>query len=107
MSFIPFHVEHVIATQHGGADDVDNYAWACHRCNAYKGTNLSSVDAESGSIVPLFNPRGDSWEETFRFNGAEIVGLTPSGRATVKLLAFNDSYRVELREEWLRDHHFD
>jgi hypothetical protein len=54
--------------------------------------------------VPLFNPRRDNWPEHFMMQDAEIVGLTPIGRASARLLAFNDSYRLELREEWLRDH---
>ncbi|MGH8524445.1 MAG: HNH endonuclease, partial [Gammaproteobacteria bacterium] len=34
---IPFHVEHVIAKQHGGSDDPANLCLACDRCNLYKG----------------------------------------------------------------------
>jgi hypothetical protein len=102
--FVSFHVEHVIAQQHAGSDDPANRAWSCHRCNAFKGTNLSSVDPETGAIVPLFNPRLDSWPEHFALQGAEITGRSPTGRATARLLAFNDSYRLELRGEWLRDH---
>jgi hypothetical protein len=32
---------------------------------------------------------------------AKIVGLTPTGRATARLLNMNDSRRVDLREQWL------
>jgi 5-methylcytosine-specific restriction endonuclease McrA len=28
--FLTFHVEHVIAKQHGGRDDLSNLALACH-----------------------------------------------------------------------------
>lgn len=100
--FVPFHVEHVRARQHGGTDDPGNLAWSCHRCNAYKGPNIAAVDPHDDSIVPLFDPRRDDWSEHFRLQGAEIVGLTPKGRATLQLLRFNDSYRIELREAWLR-----
>ena len=31
------HVEHIVARQHGGSDDPDNLALACHRCNLHKG----------------------------------------------------------------------
>ena len=41
-----FHVEHIIALQHGGNDDPSNLALACDRCNLYKGPNLTSVDLE-------------------------------------------------------------
>ena len=69
--------------------------------NAFKGPNLTSVDPDSGEIVPLFNPRQDRWEENFRSEGGEIVGITATGRATVRLLNMNAPRRVELREAWL------
>lgn len=98
---IPLHIEHIVARQHGGEDDAAQLALACDRCNAYKGPNLSSIDPDSGDIVPLFNPRRDVWKDHFMFRGGEIVGLTPTGRATVRLLNMNVLRRVELREEWL------
>ena len=101
--FVPFHVEHVIARQHGGDDDPLNLAWSCHRCNAYKGTNLAAVDPQSAAIVPLFHPRRDTWSEHFAAHGNQLVGLTPMGRATVHLLRFNDAYRLELRESASRN----
>ena len=99
--FIAFHVEHVVARQHIGDDRVENLALACDRCNAFKGTNLTSIDPVSGKFVPLFNPRQDRWAEHFRFEGGVIVGITAIGRATVRLLNMNAPHRVELREEWL------
>jgi len=100
---IPFHVEHVTALQHGGTDDIDQLALACDRCNAYKGPNLASVDPDSGSIVLLYHPRLDKWDDHFAFRGGEVVGMTPTGRATVRLLNMNAPRRVELREEYLRE----
>ena len=102
-SSIPFHVEHTIARQHGGGDDPDLLALACDRCNAYKGPNLTSIDPETGHIVPLFNPREDVWCDHFMLRGGEIVGLTPTGRATVRLLNMNARSRVQLREQWLTE----
>ena len=83
--FVPFHLEHVVARQHGGSDDPSNLAWSCHRCNAYKGPNLSGIDPLSGAIVPLFHPRHDSWPEHFVVRGVEIVGLTPAGNCYVSM----------------------
>jgi hypothetical protein len=100
---IPFHVEHIVARQHGGTNDPSGLAIACDRCNAFKGPNLTSVDPESGNIVLLFNPRRDRWYEHFAYRGGWIVGLTPTGRATVRLLQMNAPRRVELREEWLKE----
>jgi hypothetical protein len=97
--FHAFHVEHIVARQHGGTDNLDNLCLACDRCNAYKGPNLAAIDPESRQIARLFHPRRDSWVEHFAFRRAEIVGLTATGRATVALLNMNDYRRVSLRAE--------
>ena len=98
---IPFHVEHIVARQHGGADEPTNLALACDRCNLHKGTNLSGIDPEAGCPVPLFHPRTDSWFDHFRFNDARIEGVTGTGRATVRLLQMNALRRVQLRARFL------
>jgi hypothetical protein len=95
----PFHVEHIIAKQHGGDDESANLALACDRCNLHKGPNLTSIDPNTGDIAPLFHPRRDSWGDHFRCDTGEIVGLTPSGRATVRLLNMNAKRRLRLRIE--------
>lgn len=69
----PFHVEHIIARQQGGTDEVSNLAWACSRCNRHKGTNLSAVDPDSKTVVPLFNPRREKWMDHFEIVGALIT----------------------------------
>lgn len=97
--FHTFHVEHIVARQHGGSDDPDNLCLACDRCNAYKGANLTAIDPETNEIVTLFHPRRDRWQEHFAFSDAEILGLTPTGRATVRLLNMNDYRRLSLRAE--------
>ena len=98
---LPMHVEHIVARQHGGNDDAANLAFACDRCNLYKGPNLSSIDPATGDIVSLFHPRNDVWIDHFAFNGPEIVGLSPTGRATVQLLRMNTERRLRLRKELL------
>jgi hypothetical protein len=97
---IPFHVEHVIAKQHGGTDDPRGLALACDRCNAFKGPNLTSIDTDTNTLVPLFNPRLDDWNDHFLARGGVLIGRTPTGRATVRLLQMKARRRVELREEW-------
>ena len=94
-----FHIEHVIALQHGGTDDPSNLALACDRCNLYKGPNLTSIDPETSAIVPLFHPRKDNWNAHFAFHGPRIIGLSPRGRATIQLLNINTTRRVQLRVE--------
>jgi len=94
---IPFHVEHVVPKQHGGSDDPSGLALACDRCNAYKGPNLTSIDPETGAVAPLFNPRKDFWPDHFLLREGCVLGLTPTGRATVRLLNMNAPRRLELR----------
>ncbi len=47
---------------------------------------------------PLFNPRANNWHEHFAWNGANLVGITPIGRATVAVLKINDADYVSVRE---------
>jgi hypothetical protein len=101
-----FHIEHVIARQHGGGDDPENLALACDRCNLRKGTNLSSLDPETGDAVQLFHPRKQEWEEHFELRGAVIVGKGPIGRATARLLDMNATRRVQLRSALLEASEF-
>jgi len=95
-----FHVEHIIARQHGGSDDPQNLALACHLCNSKKGPNLSGLDPETGSLTRLFNPRTDVWEEQFRLDGdSQIVGLKAIGRTTAYVLGMNADIRIRIRRE--------
>jgi len=100
---ITFHVEHVLPRQHGGADDANNRALACPWCNWAKGPNPSGIDPESQAVVTLFNPRTQSWFEHFARRRATIVGLTPVGRATVRVLAMNRPECLEIRQWLLRE----
>ena len=93
----PHHVEHVRARQHGGTDDPANLALACVRCNVNKGPNLTGVDPATDAVVPLYHPRTDAWGEHFRWDGETILGLTPTGRATVATLKMNEEKRLEVR----------
>lgn len=93
----PFHIEHIIARQHAGGDDLDNLALACDRCNWLKGPNLSSIDPGSNQLVRLFHPRQDAWSEHFSLAGFEIIGRTDVGRATVALLKLNERRRLIVR----------
>jgi hypothetical protein len=48
-------------------------------------------------VVTLYHPRRESWEDHFALEEFRLVGLTPTGRATVRVLAMNDPDRVKLR----------
>jgi 5-methylcytosine-specific restriction endonuclease McrA len=94
-----FHIEHVVAIQHAldDTDDPANLALACNRCNLCKGTNLASVDPLTNQVAPIFHPRRESWDDHFSWSEATIVGRTPTGRATARLLQMNARHRLELR----------
>jgi len=93
----PFQVDHIIAKQHGGMDNLDNLALACIHCNRYKGPNIAGIDPDTGKLTRLFNPRTDEWNGHFRWNGAEIAALGPIGRVTAGVLFMNDPEAVWLR----------
>jgi hypothetical protein len=96
--FFTFHVEHIIARQHRGADDLENLALACYHCNLHKGTNLTSLDPQTGELTALFHPRLQRWSDHFLMNGTLVTGTSAVGRTTVALLKMNAPDRRRLRE---------
>lgn len=103
ISIYSHEIDHIIALRHGGQTAADNCALACLPCNRAKGSDLTSVDVISNEIVPLFHPRRQTWSEHFSLEGARVVGLTPTGRATVFLLKFNAPARLFNRQELLAE----
>jgi hypothetical protein len=94
---VAFHIEHIIARQHGGNDSPNNLALACHRCNLRKGPNLAGIDPTSGQLTRLFHPRQDHWNGHFELIEGRILGLTAVGRTTATLFRMNTPDRIELR----------
>ena len=64
-AFLPHEPDHVIALKHGGATDEANLALACFDCNRCKGSDIASLDTETGALCALFNPRSDVWATHF------------------------------------------
>ena len=58
-----FTVDHVIPKSLGGADDINNLALACRRCNERRYNFVAGVDPDTQAIVPLFNLRQQQWAE--------------------------------------------
>src|SRR5262249_45320693 len=56
-------------------------------------------DSVSGEQVPLFHPRKHRWRDHFAWSedGTEVLGLTPTGRATVVALHLNREGLLNLR----------
>ncbi|MBK9095333.1 MAG: HNH endonuclease [Anaerolineae bacterium] len=97
-------VEHIIPLAKGGVNTESNLWLACPLCNRAKGEKTHTMDPETGLTVSLFNPRTQVWYEHFRWtdNGLLIVGLTPTGRATVAALHLSDDAdALAVRSYWV------
>lgn len=97
LSFYPHEVDHVIALKHRGQTIAENLAYACWRCNRFKGSDLGSFDPETGDFCFLFNPREQLWSEHFTLSAGQVVGRSPEGRTTALLLKLNTGERIQER----------
>lgn len=99
-----FEVDHIVPLDAGGATVLENLCLSCPACNRHKAVRQSAPDPETGQNVPLFHPRCQDWATHFAWSedGTRIVGLTPTGRATVEALQMNRSRMVRLRRLWLQ-----
>lgn len=95
-----FSVEHIIPRSRGGETRLDNLALACEGCNGHKHAKIEGYDAVTAEMVSLYHPRQQNWHDHFRWSGdfTLIVGLTPTGRATVETLHLNREGLVNLRQ---------
>jgi 5-methylcytosine-specific restriction endonuclease McrA len=93
-------IEHIKPRSQGGNTTTDNLALACQGCNAHKHTKTEGYDPVSGKIVPLYHPRQQQWRDHFGWSAdfTLIVGLTPTGQATVNTLQLNRDGLVNLRK---------
>jgi HNH endonuclease len=99
-SYYSHEIDHIYAEKHGGITESANLCLACADCNRHKGSNLCSLDPQTGDIVALYNPRNDLWKDHFQmFNNGKIQPLTAKGRVTERVLRFN---RLELIAERIR-----
>lgn len=96
-TFAAHELDHIVAQKHGGPTEPGNLALACALCNKHKGSDLTSVDPETGDIIPLYHPRRDIWSDHFKLDQMRIVALTAKGRVTIQLLQLNRPERVEER----------
>lgn len=100
---MPLEIEHITPEVAGGTSDEENLWLACPRCNRYKGMQIGFIDEITGEQAPLFHPRQQRWSEHFAWeqDGLYIVGLTPTGRATVTALQMNNPFVVYSRRVWI------
>lgn len=97
--YVTFTVDHIVPLASSGGDENNNLALACFYCNRRKGSSETAVDPDSSEQVSLFHPRHDQWQEHFiwSIDGEQIIGITPTGRATVSLLNFNRKRILQIR----------
>ena len=101
-----FHIDHVVPVSVGGATALNNLALACVSCSLRKGARQFAPDPKNAKPAALFSPRRDSWRLHFRWNDVEIVGISPTGRATIAALEMNRAIIQSIRaEETLRGRH--
>lgn len=95
----PLSVEHITPVSKGGSDDLDNLAHSCQGCNNRKYIHTEAIDPVTNTVVRLFHPRKDQWSDHFQWSTDQsiIIGLTPSGRATIEKLDLNRKGVVNLR----------
>jgi len=96
---LSFSIEHIIPKSQGGQTTLDNLALSCQSCNNHKYDKNMGLDTVSGQVVPLYHPRQQQWTDHFTWNDdcTFIIGLTPTGRATVETLRLNKPGLVNLR----------
>lgn len=86
-----FRSINIIAEKHGTPTILENLAYCCMHCNAFKGPNIAGVNQETQEVVRL-------WEEHFAWDGSRLLGRTSVGQVTIAVLAINAPYRVEVRQ---------
>jgi 5-methylcytosine-specific restriction endonuclease McrA len=100
----PMEIEHILPLALGGKTEEQNLWLACNLCNTTKNDRISAKDPQTNEEVPLFNPRQQVWAEHFKWNntGEQIIGLTPTGRATIAALNLNRASLVMSRAFWVK-----
>jgi len=97
------HMEHILPQSKGGTSDEENLCYSCPWCNVYKGAKTHGVDSVTNTVVPLYNPREQIWDEHFYWSedGRSIIGKTPTGRVTIHILKMNNPDALYARQHWV------
>ena len=95
----PFALEHILPRSKGGPTSEDNLCWSCQGCNGHKHVKTEGIDPVGLGPAPLFHPRAQSWDDHFAWDASftRLLGLTPTGRATIDTLSLNRDNLVNLR----------
>jgi hypothetical protein len=100
---VMLEVDHIKPESAGGATHLDNLCFICRGCNSFKHDFQTAVDPDTSQSVALFNPRQDRWEDHFKWSddGTLVIGLSPTGRATIDRLRMNRDGIVASRRLWV------
>lgn len=100
---VTFEVDHIIPRIRGGKTVIENLCLCCPSCNRHKAAKTRATDPLTHTETSLFHPKFDNWPEHFEWSddGREMIGLTPTGRATIETLKMNRPQMLELRKYWL------
>ena len=94
-----FSAEHIVPRAKSGLTELANLALACQGCNNHKYQKTEAIDPATNEFAPLYHPRQDRWDEHFAWSDdfTLMIGLTPTGRATIAVLFLNREGVVNLR----------
>ena len=92
-----FELDHIHPVSRSGPTNFDNLAFACPVCNGRKLNHVDGLDSITGEVVPLFNPRTQSWHD----RRCELIDRDIAGTLTAQ-------ERVELLDlDRQANNHFD
>jgi hypothetical protein len=94
-----FHTDHIVPRASGGPTVAENLALARDSCSHRKEARRSALDPQTRRRTALFPPRRQRRADHLRWDGVSIMGLTPTGRATIAALQMNRPMMLAIRRE--------
>jgi len=100
---VTFEVDHITPASTGGKATLSNLCLSCPTCNRHNANRVTALDVLTEQHVPLYHPTRDQWDEhlTWTDGATLLVGVTPTGRATIAALQMNRPQLVQLRGYWV------
>ena len=94
-----YETDYILPFSKGGKAELENLARSCRNCNSDKHYKTHALDPVSNQLVSLFHPRLQKWSDHFVWSAdtLEMLGKTPTGRATIAALKLNRIETINLR----------
>lgn len=101
---VTMEIDHIVPQVANGETEFSNLCLTCRNCNGFKKDHQTGIDPHTDQEIPLFNPRMQVWSEHFRWSedGTLMIGLTPTGRATIERLRINREGVAASRLLWVQ-----